>query len=346
MNTIVAVITLLITIPSILFGGTPSIKDVNCLSDNEAKQLMTSHSVTLSEEQCEKLLQIISTFDADSAESFQELASGLREQRGKIPLQKLALFQDMDLKEHLDVFRELSRHPDISLRFLSLLLRIKSCDLSASNELRQLIADETLSVEDKRILKTWCVGIGLDIVNDSAQDIYGQIQLLSDNDQKPKIGDKAPSFEITDIHGNVISLAQLKGKPVLVHFWATWCGPCMFEIDRVNEYARYMIEEGKVVVIGVSLDDNETEFKAAIKKHNLNWIHNFEGKGWGTKIGRLFKVNSVPQDFVIDKNGTVFSYDYQDLHKAFTRDNANHRVDPTVKTPVESGNEHGTAGHP
>lgn len=341
MNTIVAVITLLIAIPSILFGGTPSIKDVNCLSGNEMKQLMTSHSVTLSEEQCEKLLQVISTFDADSAESFQELAgelqelaSALREQRGEITLPQFSLIQDMDLKEHLDVFRDLSRHPDISLRFFSLLMRIKNFDLSASNELQQLIADETLSVEDKRILKTWCVNIGLDIVNDSAQDIYVHFQLLNDNDLKPKIGDKAPSFEITDIHGNVVTLAQFKGKPVLVHFWATWCGPCMSEIDRVNTYVRQMVEQDKVVVIGVSLDQNEAAFKAAIKKHNLNWIHNFEGKGWGTNLGKLFKVNAVPQDFVIDKNGIVFSYDYQDLGKALNDNDANKRVEPVVPSPA------------
>lgn len=309
----------------------PSIADVKCLDDKEMQRLIAEHTVTLSEDHRIKLLKIIDTIDSNSVEPFRELARDLRNNNGKVLLNKFSPFQEIDLKEHLHIFRKLSTHPDISFRIFCLLMRIKSYDVSASKELKQLIGDEMLSVEDKRVLKSWCVGIGIDVVNDSAQDIYGHIQMaMGDGDLQPKIGEKAPLFEIKDINGKTVSLAKLKGKPIILHFWATWCGPCMFEIDRIQSYFHYMIEEDKIVVIGVNLDETEDEFQAAIKKHKLNWIHNFEGKGWGSKIGRLYKVNSLPTDFVIDQNGIVASYNYQDIYNVLTiNENTNKGVEPT-----------------
>ena len=105
--------------------------------------------------------------------------------------------------------------------------------------------------------------------------------------------------------GKVLSLSQLIGKTdyVLVDFWASWCGPCRRAMPQIKSlYDKY---NGKLQILGVSLDNDEKAWKDAIKSMNLNWCHISDLQGWQAKGAQDYGVNSIPCTVLIDKEGVI-----------------------------------------
>jgi thiol-disulfide isomerase/thioredoxin len=113
------------------------------------------------------------------------------------------------------------------------------------------------------------------------------------------------------ISGKEISLQKdLKGKVVVIDFWATWCGPCVGEMPKNKEiYSQY--KDKGVEFIGVSLDQPAPEglnaLKTFIAKNEIPWPQYFEGKGWDSDFSAGWGINSIPTMFVIDKQGKLAS---------------------------------------
>lgn len=115
-------------------------------------------------------------------------------------------------------------------------------------------------------------------------------------------------LKFTDTSGRMIDVGKMKGKVVLVDFWATWCGGClqfMPELKRV--YDRYHREGFEVV--GVSLDYQRSQLEQYVKANGITWPQYFDGRVWNSPLARQYRVVALPTMYLVDKKGLLRSVD-------------------------------------
>lgn len=124
----------------------------------------------------------------------------------------------------------------------------------------------------------------------------------------PSKGEKAPDFELVSPEGKKVKLSKLKGKMVLVDFWASWCRPCRGEnpnvVQAYQKYRKRKFENGNgFEIVSVSLDRDADKWKKAIEDDGLVWKHH----GWdqGGEVSKLYQVTSIPKAFLIDGDGKI-----------------------------------------
>jgi thiol-disulfide isomerase/thioredoxin len=113
----------------------------------------------------------------------------------------------------------------------------------------------------------------------------------------------APPFEVTTTDGQRVSLDDLKGKVVLLDFWATWCGPCREALPHMKDIAK-KFQGQPLVILSVSLDDNEDKWKEFVAKNGMTWLQYRDG-GFTGPISTLFDVRAIPHTFSIDADGVL-----------------------------------------
>jgi len=118
------------------------------------------------------------------------------------------------------------------------------------------------------------------------------------------VGGTAPDFEAVTPEGQKIQLGSLRGKPVVVVFWATWCLPCFVELQTLKSlYAKY--HPDGLEIVGVSVDDSEPKFSAFLKQNRVPWPQQFDGKGWNNEVARAWHVFQLPATVLIGRDGKI-----------------------------------------
>ncbi len=120
------------------------------------------------------------------------------------------------------------------------------------------------------------------------------------------VGGTPPDFTMNTPEGESMSLSDLRGKVVLLDFWASWCGPCRRENPNVvNAYQKY--KEKGFDVFSVSLDSNKDRWQAAIEKDGMVWHHVSDLKKWQNEAAQLYGVRSIPHTILLDREGRILA---------------------------------------
>jgi thiol-disulfide isomerase/thioredoxin len=134
------------------------------------------------------------------------------------------------------------------------------------------------------------------------QDIAGKFL----NEASLMIGGVAPDIKLNGPDGKPVSLSSLRGKVVLIDFWASWCGPCRRENPNVVKMYQKYKDQG-FEIFGVSLDNDANRWKGAIQTDGLTWFHGSDLMGWKSKPAQMYQVHSIPATFLLDKQGKIIA---------------------------------------
>lgn len=119
-------------------------------------------------------------------------------------------------------------------------------------------------------------------------------------------GEPMGDFTATDMEGNQIKLSDYKGKVVLLDFWASWCPPCEKEVPNMKAaYEKY--HEKGFDIIGVSLDHDSDSLAEFLQNADIDWPQIFTGDGWETPIAVHYSVKSIPEPWLIGKDGRLIT---------------------------------------
>jgi peroxiredoxin len=123
--------------------------------------------------------------------------------------------------------------------------------------------------------------------------------------KKVAVGQKAPDFTLNDVNGNPVSLySKLGPKLLLIDFWAAWCQPCRQENPNVVKVYNEFHKKG-FDVFGVSLDHSKDAWVKAIADDKLTWTHVSDLQWWNNTAAKLYAVNSIPANFLLDETGKI-----------------------------------------
>lgn len=142
------------------------------------------------------------------------------------------------------------------------------------------------------------------------------VRLQAKNGANLQIGKTAPDISLPNPDGQVVPLSSLRGKVVLVDFWAQWCRPCRMENPNIVE-AYHKFKDKGFEVYGVSLDRSKDKWLQGIEEDGLVWTHVSDLKYWQSEAARTYNINAIPASFLLDREGKIIARNLrgQSLHQ-------------------------------
>ena len=126
-----------------------------------------------------------------------------------------------------------------------------------------------------------------------------------------KQGYDAPEIALPSVNGDTLRLSSLKGKVVLLDFWASWCGPCRTSNKKVAKiYSKY--KDKGFEIYGVSIDANRNNWIKAIRQDKIKWLQVNDPGDWNARIVAKWNIYGIPTSYLIDKEGKFIAMDLDD----------------------------------
>ena len=123
----------------------------------------------------------------------------------------------------------------------------------------------------------------------------------SSSAQGPQIGKLAPDFKLSNLEGQSISLSDFRGKPVLLNFWASWCGPCRYEMPFIQEIYEKWSGKG-LVILAVNLQENPSQVKEFVESFGFSFPVLL---ATNQEVSLAYNIRGIPATFFIDKDGII-----------------------------------------
>lgn len=114
----------------------------------------------------------------------------------------------------------------------------------------------------------------------------------------------APDFEARTADGKAVRLSDLRGRVVLIDFWASWCGPCLRDFPELKRIAEAHVGDD-FALLGVSLDRDRKAFESTVERRGLSWPHHFDGRQWSNAVAQAYSVRSIPRTVLVDREGRI-----------------------------------------
>ncbi|MEM6468511.1 MAG: TlpA disulfide reductase family protein [Planctomycetota bacterium] len=234
-------------------------------------------------------------------------------------LQSVPFTKLVELLRSPIVLQEFRSHCDTLVRFRANVRLAAVGDIQAAKLLCNLFDDGNIRAFDARLIKTILLDIGIQPATATPDTIIMHLQGLQSGPVRLRQGEMIKDFTAIDSKGREFKLSDFRGKDVLIHFWATNCGPCMAEMPDLRKKIG-AIDTEKVEVIFVSLDYDRNAFLEVIEELGIPCRHVFDGLSIGGVIPKHFRIDRMPIDIVIDRDGEFVSYSRDSIDYGMAND--------------------------
>lgn len=192
----------------------------------------------------------------------------------------------------------------------------KKIEAEKANYIRNMILNNLNSLSSLFFIDNLDINQHLDVYKKLDKSLsvkypnHPLVKALHDNLQKTNhidVDNQAPEIDLPDVNGKNVKLSSLRGKYVLIDFWASWCAPCRMESpNMVAVYNKY--KDKGFTIYSVSLDKSKKAWLAAIKSDKLgDWVHVSDLKYWNSAAAKTYKVRGIPYTVLLDKTGKIIA---------------------------------------
>lgn len=221
----------------------------------------------------------------ESLDSIQEISMGFyREDKERPTWLKTKEEELMDAMYDLDLIY-IEEHPDHLVSVFTLTFLMRNITKEKAKELFENLSPEMQQTKYGLVVQQYLV--------------------LSMN---LKTGDKAKDFQLPDLDGNTISLANFKGNYILLEFWSSNCGPCRMENPNLLENYKSYSSQG-FEIISISLDKQRENWEKAVQKDNMIWTTACDLQGYNGSVVAVYNIKYVPRNYLIDPAGIIIAED-------------------------------------